>query len=210
MMPYQADRGQFVELARSLPSRTLICHQTFAGARYENGFYTEDGVDPALLPQGLVLSGHIHSPQTFGKVTYLGAPRWRTLSDADVERAIWLLEFDDRGQLVSKTPFSTGEVCRQIKYRLDTPQDPVPLPLDQRHDWRIDVRGPAAWVEVRKAQLAVAGVKLRTFKTDVALPKVKESEGVGHAFRKYLQGYSPKHGTDLDRLEEMARERLNV
>lgn len=210
-MPYQADREHFVTLANQVPdTKTLICHQTFHGSQYENGFYAEDGVEPDRVPQDLILSGHIHCPQSFGKVTYLGAPRWRTLSDADVDRAIWLLEFDDAGRLVSKEGFDTGEVCRQIKYRLDTPENPVALPLDPRHDWRVDVKGPASWLERRKVELAAPGTKLRVFTTDRVAPKVRESEGVEKAFHSYLEAYRPKFGTDPVRLGEMARERLHV
>lgn len=211
-MPYVADRDSFVAQANMEPrtANTLICHQTFDGAQYDNGFYAKDGVDPGLVSQGTILSGHVHTPQSFSKVTYLGAPRWRTLSDADIERAVWLLEFDDTGNLLSKQPFDTGEVCRQIKYHLDTPETPICLPLDPRHDWRIDVKGPADWLEKRKADLATPGVKVRAFKTDSARPKVKESEGVTKAFKSYLEAYKPKFGTNVALLGEMAKDRLNV
>lgn len=207
-LPYYADRERFVADCSAHPCTFLVCHQTFDGSLYENGFYASDGVDAARLPQKEILSGHIHTPQTFGKVTYIGAPRWRSLSDANVSRSIWLYTFDDDGNAVEKVSFDTGAVCRQIRYVIDTPDDPFEGVLDPRHDWRVDVKGPAEYVQARKEALSGPGVKLRTFKTDTTKVAVRESEGIVPAFRGYLQAYSPKHGTSTDRLGQMATERL--
>lgn len=211
LMPYFSNRDLFVrECVKNRDLKTMICHQTFDGAKYENGFYTQDGVDPDLLPQSLVLSGHIHTPQTFGKIVYIGAPRWRTLSDADVSRAIWLYEFSDDGEVMATEAFDTGRACRQIKYLLDTPAAPISVNLDQGIDWRIDVKGPPDWVEKRKLELASPGVRMRTFKLEASTPKVRESQGIDVAFKTYLDGYVPKFGTERKQLSDMAKDRLNV
>lgn len=206
-MPYYSDRVAFVADAAAHESKVIVCHQTFAGSKYENGFYSEDGVNPDELQQDQILSGHIHTPQTFGKVTYIGAPRWRTLSDANTNRAIWLYTFDG-GRVVERKGFDTGQVCRQIRYVVDSPDEPLDGVLDPKHDWRIDVRGPAIYVEERKAKLSGPGVKLRTFKTEQTSPVVRESDGVPLAFKKYLDRYSPRYGTPPGVLSEIARERL--
>lgn len=190
--------------------KTVICHQTFTGAKYDNGMFAPDGVDPDLFPQENIISGHIHTPMSFGKVTYVGAPRWRTLSDANIERAIWLYEFDGVGNVVNKTPFSTGGVCRQIKYLQDSPSEPISVELDSSVDWRIDIKGPVDWIEKRKAELAGPGVKIRTFKTEGTRPVVKESDGIGMAFQKYLNRFTPKYGTDKETLTVLAKDRLHV
>lgn len=210
-LPYYSDRQAFIDACQAHPGcPTVICHQTFDGARYDNNFYAPDGVDQDLIPQELVLSGHIHTGQSFGKITYLGAPRWRTLSDANIDRAIWLLDFDDTGRLTSKTPFDTGQVCRQIKSCIDTPQTPVEGPLDPKHDWRIDIKGPAAWIEQRKRELGGDGVKIRTFNTSTSSPRVRESEGIEKAFASYLTSFKTRYGTSVEKLGEMARERLGA
>jgi DNA repair exonuclease SbcCD nuclease subunit len=211
LMPYMSDRGAFVEAcvgARRAP--TVFCHQTFEGSTYENGMYAPGGVDPNLLPQENVISGHIHTPQSFGRVTYIGAPRWRSLADADVERAVWVYELNEDGRVSGRQAFDTGSVCRQIKYRLDTPDDPIQVVLDPQHDWRIDVKGPSDWVQARKAELAGPGIRLRTFVTDTQGPRLKESDGVGVAFGKFLGSFTARHGTATARLAEIARERLHV
>ena len=208
-MPYYSDREKFVSDARKWGGKTLVCHQTFHGAAYENGFLAEDGVDPNMLPQEAILSGHIHTPQSFGKVTYLGAPRWRTLSDANVDRAIWLYEFDDEGRVLNKTAFDTGDTCRQIRYIQLTPETPLlPKYLDPKHDWRIDVRGPTDFVEQWLKVLAPMGARVRAFRTDKPTALVRESEGIDKAFDTYLTNWVARHGTDVEKLRTMAKERL--
>ncbi len=212
-MPYYADRERFVRDAQPPKgeiARTLICHQTFHGSRYENGFLAEDGVDPALIPHERIISGHIHAPQSFGKVTYIGAPRWRTLSDANTDRAIWVYEFDHVGNVVSKKPVDTGKTCRQIRYAVVTPNATLEEALEPGVDWRIDIRGPADFVEEQSKLLARSGVRVRTFRTDKAAPQVRESEGIDVAFRAYLQKYTAKYGTNNEELAAMAKERLGV
>lgn len=227
-VPYMHDEKEFVEACNKFTQReysaydsghgngywigpkTLFCHQTFSGATYENGFYANDGFDPNLVPQELVISGHIHTGQEFGKVWYVGAPRWRSLSDANVERAVWVLEFEADGQLIDRRPYSTGSVCRQIKHLDDTPDAPVRLPLDPAHQWRIDIKGPVEWCQARKTQLKAAGARIRTFPDQVKTARVRESEGVEKAFRTFLGAYQAKHGTSRETLEAMAKERLSV
>ena len=106
--------------------------------------------------------------------------------------------------------FDTGTVCRQIKYILDTPAEPFVGVLDPRHDWRIDVKGPPAYLDARKKELSAPGVKVRTFNTDGKALAVKESEGVDRAYQTYLNLYVPKCGTPLEVLRTMTQERLNV
>jgi DNA repair exonuclease SbcCD nuclease subunit len=209
-VPFYDDNTTFVKEANATGGKTLLCHATFTGADYGGGFYAPDGIDPNLLRHNTVISGHIHSPQAFGKVTYIGAPRWRTLTDANLERAIWLYEFDETGGFVSKTPFDTGTVCRQIKTAEDTENFPIQLPLAPNMDWRIDIRGTAAYIEKRKAEIAGPGVKIRTFKTSSVSHAVKESEGIQTAFKGYLSKFHAKHGTSREQLAAMATDRLHV
>lgn len=210
-MPYYADREKFVTDANSFPgTKTLVCHQTFFGSRYENGFLAEDGIEVDRIPQDTILVGHIHTPQSFGKVTYIGAPRWRSLSDANVDRAIWVYDFDAQGNVTKKFPFDTGEYCRQIRHVLITPDDPFDGQMDPKHDWRVDIRGPSLFVAVQKKLWQRPGIKVRSFVTDRPASTVRESEGIGNAFRRYLKDYVPAGGTPIEVLEQMAKERLGL
>jgi DNA repair exonuclease SbcCD nuclease subunit len=209
-LPYYSDKAAFVAACKAYPTRMVVCHQTFMGAQFENGMYAPEGVEPADIPQAEVLSGHIHKPSTFDKVTYIGAPRWRSLSDANMERAIWLFTFDDNGNVVGKEPFDTGKVCRQIRYAEVTPENPFNLVPDPNVDWRIDIRGPADFVQAQKEALQIPGAKVRTFKTDTKKIAVKESEGIPAALHSYLGKYTPRHGTSKETLATMLRERLGI
>jgi DNA repair exonuclease SbcCD nuclease subunit len=190
---------------------TLICHQTFDGSTYENGFFAGDGVKPEDIVQERVISGHIHTPQAFGKVWYPGAPRWRTLSDANVERAIWLLEFDKTGAM-TKTPFDTGTVCRKI-YALDDVEGqllPKHLPRKAGDVYRVEVRGSQAFLDERRLFWEAWGAQVRGVRTDAKTGiKVRESDGVGVAFGKWIDVFEPRHGTPKPVLKQMIKERVN-
>jgi len=57
-------------------TRYLVCHQTFNGATYENGFYAPDGFSVESVSQyERVIAGHIHSSQSVSNITYIGTPR---------------------------------------------------------------------------------------------------------------------------------------
>lgn len=221
-LPYYHTEAEFLEAVKAhVPTKdrfveqhypgTVVCHQTFDGSKFENGFLATDGFDLNLVPQALLISGHIHTPQEFGKVWYIGAPRWRSLSDANVDRAIWAVDFNADGSLEDRRPYSTGDVCRQIKYVVDTPDSPVALPIDPRHQWRIDIKGPPDWCQTRKLELQAAGARIRCFPTQVSTQgRIRESEGIGSAFQTFLSSFQPKYGTSPERLSEMVKERLHV
>jgi DNA repair exonuclease SbcCD nuclease subunit len=210
-MPYYSDREKFVADANAHPgTNTLVCHQTFVGSRYENGLPALDGIDLKRIPQKTVISGHLHTPQEFDTAIYIGAPRWRSLSDANVDRALWIYDFDAHGNVTNKASFDTSEYCQQIRYVCITPDNLFDGEMDPRHDWRVDIKGPAIFVAVQKKLWARPGVKVRTFLTDKPISKVRESEGIGTAFRKFLKEYKPTNGTPIEVLEDMARERLGL
>lgn len=212
MIPYVHNEDSFRALCQQYANTpTVFCHQTFNGSVYENGIYAKDGFDPDAIPQELVISGHIHTGQRFGKVWYVGSPRWRTLSDANVIRSLWEIHIDDNGTVQESISYSTAEVCRQIIHREDTEEHPVELLLDPRHQWRIDILGTPEWCEARKTAFQIAGARVRTFPTQVSTKgMVRESDGIENAFQSFLKLYQPKNGTPLETLERMARERLKV
>lgn len=207
--PYVHDGQQLVDWSREhAGAKVLFCHQTFNGSKYDNGFFAGDGVEPDTIAQELVISGHIHAPQRFGKIWYPGAPRWRTESDANVDRAIWLLDFD-ASRLTSSTPIETGGVCRRIIRELDHPDHPLDAAksAEAKDDWRVTIKGPQSWIDER-VPLFEGRAKVRTVRTDVEYaPVVRESEGVGVAFDKYLDVAKPRYGTPKEILKGMADRR---
>ena len=71
----------------------LLCHQTISGAR-ELGHSLSSPLGPGDLDGfELVVSGHIHEPQAFANVQYLGAPLALRFGDVG-ERGFWLFDTD--------------------------------------------------------------------------------------------------------------------
>lgn len=117
-LSYVHDKQRFVEAANGLAAdgaRVLVCHTTFNGSKYENGFYAPDGIDPSAINIPLIISGHIHAQQEFDKVVYPGTPRWDTASDANQPKGIWIYTFDDQtGALLERKFYSSENVCSPI------------------------------------------------------------------------------------------------
>ena len=204
-VPYgDAELVRFAKAAD--PDATLVCHATFQGAMYDNGFYAPDGLDPEALPQRQIISGHIHKPQEFGKVWYPGSPRWRTISDANQDRGYWLVEHGDKGEILNREFFSTGKVCRPIYLLEDTPESTAKVP--ESGDIVVDVRGPPDFVARRKRELDALGVRVRAFPVSERKKAVRESDGIGAAFGKYAAAWKPINGTDPEVLRGMWEKRI--
>jgi DNA repair exonuclease SbcCD nuclease subunit len=219
-LPYYHDPEELVRAARSSPDAgLLVCHASFEGGKMDNGhpieanaFYGKDVVCPDDLPQPLVISGHIHTPARFGKIWYPGSPRWMTQNDANISRAIWLVDYNDPDGYGAKA-FSTNSVCRRV-WQLDfTPEDRCEKelaligPLDKV---LLNIRGPLAFCEESKRNLQANGYRAKTFVTDRVAAKVAESKGVPAAFEQHFTDYRPKYGTSKEVLRSMIRERLSV
>lgn len=117
-MPYVHHEDKFLAQANELAKEgvvALVCHQTFNGAKYDNGMFAPDGFDPDKLNFANIISGHIHAKQKFGKVTYPGTARWASFSDANEEKGLWIAEHDDfNGSMVSERMIPTNHVCVPI------------------------------------------------------------------------------------------------
>jgi hypothetical protein len=73
----------------------------------------------------------------------------------------------------------------------------------------VTLKGSAEYLKASVPLYEHKGFKVRTVKTGVsAAPRVKESEGVSTAFRKFVTAYQPKHKTPIPVLEKLAAERI--
>ncbi len=92
-IPYTHSEEKFKEAIQLLsiePCDVLVAHQTFDGAKYDNGMFAPDGFNlESVAKYKQVVCGHIHTMMTFANIFYVGAPRWMTLSDANVGKYIW-------------------------------------------------------------------------------------------------------------------------
>jgi len=206
---YQSNHEDFLNICNTFSEYgTVICHQTISGSTYDNGFYAKDGISPDLIPQKHVIAGHIHRGQEFGKVWYPGAPRWRTASDTNTDRAIWVIEFDQQGVPISRKPFDTSSVCKRILSFEDRAESPADLSNIGNASVIVDVYGSVDYVDRRKKELKDLGVRVRTFPDQKVTSGIKESEGISIAFSKYVNRFTPKNGTVKSKLWEIAMDRI--
>lgn len=196
------------DLTRMTPTKYLFCHHTFQGAQYENGFYAKDGIDASNVPAKWIVSGHIHKPAVLGQnIHYVGSPRWLTVADAEVARRSIHLVDTDTGVWES---FATNPVVRVIHKLNDTETAPAIPPNAKPQDKVVvNVTGSAKYVEERAKELKGRGWRVRTFVNSVSNRAVKESEGVGKSWVKYVDTYSPRYETPKHILAKKAEE-LNV
>lgn len=199
-LPYMDDNDAFVGVCRSHKTDLVVCHQDFIGAMMDNGVKSPYGADMDAIAQPRVVSGHIHTPQRVGKVFYAGSPRWCTGSGTNgriSDRWVWV----DNG--VEVIPVSTAEIVRRMVW-IDVREN-APLPdVPEGADVRVDIYGTSAFIEDVRGRYV--GCTIRTFRDDGKVAKVRESDGVGVAFRKFLSQYSPPHRTPVSVLEAKAEQ----
>lgn len=216
-VPYVDSEEVFLSAVKALKRETgcpdiLICHQTFSGAQYENGFYAKDGFSIEKVQAGNIISGHVHLPSHINKVWYPGAPRWKTFSDANTERAIWLFD-PETGEL---TPIDTGTVCSKIfHFKVENgvlDQSVFKIRQPGNHRYHIDLHGDAeANAKTEEYVLSLnSRVKIRRFDKAQNLIKLKESDGVDKAFETYLSSFKGKNGTPGSEIMSMVSKRIRV
>lgn len=198
-VPYIHDGAEFVRLANEQTAPILVCHQTFQGAQYDNGFFAPDGVDQAQLRATSVISGHIHSQATIGKVWYVGSPRWRGRDDANKEKAVALFDFREQRLIES---ISTATWCSPIVAYDLTPES---APIGDCGDARVNItlRGPAEWCRSEYQRYKQMGFSVRQLPDVAAAPRVSESAPVGESFARFLDTFKTPHGTSPEVLRGM-------
>lgn len=166
-IPYMSDEEAFLKAAQDLYDKgatgLLVAHQTFTGAQYENGFFSEEGIDPALVPQTEVISGHIHKNQQVGKCLYPGTAKWDTMSDANQPKGIWIFTHNEDGTVAGHLTefFSTLEVVTPITAYTVLEGEELPK-LDSRARNYIVLEGKSAWITKTKKKLKdLAQIKVK-------------------------------------------------
>lgn len=215
-MPYYPDPVKFVEDAVKLKQggpgvETLFCHQTFVGADEGKGFYSKDAVESSAVPFKTIISGHIHKPMKLGKVLYVGAPRWRTLTDAEVAKR-FIYHMDPDGKMV---PITTNNHCVRIYRFEDSEEEPAKINLTEGElklaDIRVTIHGTSEYIAQRiPAFKAQYNAKCRGVPVRGRLVKASESEGIDKAFKKFSGLFVPPNGTDKELLLKETYGRLQT
>jgi predicted phosphodiesterase len=174
-LPYIHHEEKFLEAANALAAhgaKTLVCHQTFSGSKFDNGMYAPDGFDPDKLNFELIISGHIHSQQRFGKVIYPGTATWQTTSDANKEKGLWLVDHAEDGSIVSDRYLDTSTVVQPI-YEISWKQgDEKPeIPTGRVS---IELIGTSNWINQEKTQFK-GKISFKSKITDKAQARVRQS-----------------------------------
>lgn len=199
-IPYMSDRQSFIDAAKKLydqgATELLVAHQTFTGAQYENGFFSEEGIDPGLIPQKQIISGHIHKSQQVGKCFYPGTPKWDTMADANEPKGIWIFTHEDSGEYVDKEFISTADIVTPI-ISYDIKEGDVLPEVNPSARNYVTLEGKTAWINNIKSKLKNCNIKIKP--TDRTASKTNSSLSID----KYLESeFEPVAGIEKDELKQ--------
>lgn len=209
--PYTYDHKDFVDIAHMLynegAKKVLVAHQTFTGAKYDNGFYAPDGIEPELIPQEHIISGHIHDRQVIGKCHYIGTPKWDTMSDANKEKGIWYYEHDEDGSVLKAIPISTEGVVTPILKHTINEGDELPE-LNPKAKNFVELIGKTAWIkQVKKKLKGKANIKARPLDRKSAQI---DKEKVMTLTDFLTDHFEPVSGVTKDQINQFLKEKINV
>jgi DNA repair exonuclease SbcCD nuclease subunit len=92
LIPYMSQPPTSFEFAKGT---ILIMHQGFLGAKMGEYIQDKSSISPELVKDYTVLSGHYHTHQTIGTVTYVGTPYTTSFAEAnDPPKGILILNED--------------------------------------------------------------------------------------------------------------------
>lgn len=138
-VPYQPDHSKF-------PKKTLpicIAHQTFVGADF-GSYRPDDGVDADSIENEIIISGHIHGRQMFGKVIYPGTPFAQGLDDANKSKGIMIFDTETYKYSFIESPFPRWySLSFEIGQDLNFQQlhEELVNTLTEGDNWVIDISG---------------------------------------------------------------------
>jgi len=140
VVPYVAEFKDFPLQTQSI----CITHNTFIGTDY--GFKREDaGVNADKVTADIIISGHIHKRQNFGKVVYPGTPFAHSSSDVDQTKGILLFDTDTFAQTFIESPFTRW---RSVEFEVNATaslkdlHSLLEVELNTEDKWIIKVTGP--------------------------------------------------------------------
>jgi DNA repair exonuclease SbcCD nuclease subunit len=186
------------ELYKQGATKLLMAHQTFTGAQYENGFYDPTGLDPELISQESIISGHIHCSQQIGKCFYPGTPRWESVSDANEDKGIWLFEHNTDGSVLSKEFISTKAVVTPITKHIiyeggETPE------LNPNHRNYLEFHGKAAWIsQMKKQYKGLAQIKAKQTDRKMVIPDKSKIQNL----TGFLESFVPIAGVAREEIHQ--------
>lgn len=202
-IPYRKDADQLIKESKELHEqgavRCLFAHQTFTGATYENGFYAEDGIDPALVAQEHIVSGHIHKQQIIDKCHYIGTPKWDTMADANQDKGVWVFKYNKDGSVHNKEFISTKDVVTPI-CKIVIKEGEKEEPLDPNARNYVELHGKTAWISKMKKKYR-GKAQVRAKPIDRKTQRLSEHENL--SLVEYLKSY-------FEPIDSVSREEINT
>jgi DNA repair exonuclease SbcCD nuclease subunit len=173
---YTSDHALFINDCAEMKAKGanyLIAHQTFTGATYSNGFYASDGIDPSLVAQDHVISGHIHTSMQIGNCFYVGSPKADNMADANIPKGVWILNFKQDGSGYSKEFLSTDAVVTCYKKFKIVEGEDLPV-LNPAHKNYLELEGSNIWITSMKKKLKnMQNLQIKAVPTDTKLSTSK-------------------------------------
>lgn len=101
-IPYQSSKESFMQAFDKTENKALIiCHQGFKGAYMGEYLQDKSSVDPELLKDHTIYSGHYHRRQKIGTVQYIGTPYTTSFAEAnDGAKGCLILNHDNTCEFV--------------------------------------------------------------------------------------------------------------
>jgi len=136
-VPYQPDHASF-------PLETLpicVAHQTFAGCDF-GGYRPDDGVDADKVSAELIVSGHIHKKQAFGKVYYPGSPYSQSMKDIGQIKGLSILDTNTYKFQFLQSPLPSWQSLEVAVSDVKTTISSIENSINQGDNWVVVFTGP--------------------------------------------------------------------
>lgn len=153
LIPYQNSSDKFMSIVKDIPKdNIIIMHQGIKGAFMGDYVQDKTSIDPEVLKDYKVFSGHYHRHQTVGTVTYIGNPFTMSFGEANDGPKGFLVLNDDG----SYARVILDDIRKHIVVERDLEDLFRPEPgVDPEDKLWIKVKGPRS--ELSKVQKANVG-----------------------------------------------------
>ena len=190
-IPFLADHTQFPKDTKEI----CFAHQSFIGVDF-GGFRPEYGVNADEVAAEIIISGHIHRQQEFGKVWYPGSPFAQTANDVDQVKGIFRFDLETYAKTFIECPlprWRSVDMELNAEVSVDSALEVVSATINSDDHWVLKVKGARADVTallesptLKKLKKAYQ-IQERTSFTDLAKERVKiEASSADTLIDEYL------------------------
>ena len=195
-LPFIGNNEDFVSICNDYKDKKiLICHQTFDSAKFENNFTAPNGVDQSLIPQKIIISGHIHKRQVLkgrdNVVFYLGTPAALNANEENENKFITILDIET----MKFHDFSTDHIMKRF-ISIEINEECDSLIVARKDDWKINddiriyVKGTENFyekvLEVNKDLVNVKFIPNLKKQFDKKIDIENSRESIDQSFFKYV------------------------